>query len=176
MTRIRPATFRMSVPQGLRAGNIGSWQPKTRCETTVMPAVYDRTAVAARHQRAIGKGAKVLDLDHYLEILYRKPGALPGAKALAPARTSKTFTAEHDRFWAAAARMAHGDAAGTRALVEVLLLHRHLDRADVLADAQAFRRCRLGPESCPRLGAALRRVGAGLRSALSLALSSSSWV
>jgi hypothetical protein len=27
---------------------------------------------------------------------------------------------------------AHGDAAGTRALVEVLLLHRHLDRADVL--------------------------------------------
>ena len=33
----------------------------------------------------------------------------------------------------AAARKAHGDAAGTRALVEVLLLHRHVDRADVLA-------------------------------------------
>ena len=44
--------------------------------------VYDRTSVVARHQRAIGKGAKVLDLDHYLEILYRKPGALPGATAL----------------------------------------------------------------------------------------------
>jgi hypothetical protein len=98
--------------------------------------VYDRTAVAARHQRAIGKGAKVLDLDHYLEILYRKPGALPGATALAQARASKTFTAEHDRFWAAA-RKAHGDAAGTRALVEVLLLHRHLDRADVLAGITA---------------------------------------
>ena len=44
--------------------------------------VYDRNSVVARHQRAIGKGAKVLDLDHYLEILYRKPGALPGATAL----------------------------------------------------------------------------------------------
>jgi transposase len=94
--------------------------------------VYDRTSVVAKHQRAIGKGAKVLDLDHYLEILHRKPGALPGATALAQARAAKVFTATHDAFWAAA-RQAHGDAAGTRALVEVLLLHRHLDRADVLA-------------------------------------------
>jgi hypothetical protein len=93
---------------------------------------YDRTTVVARHQRAIGKGAKVLDLDHYLEILYRKPGALPGATALAQARAAKEFTAEHEAFWAAA-RKAHGDAAGTRALVEVLLLHHHRDRADVLA-------------------------------------------
>ena len=46
------------------------------------------------------------------------------------------FTAEHDAFWAAA-RKAHGDAVGTRALVEVLLLHRHLDRADVLAGITA---------------------------------------
>ena len=98
--------------------------------------VYDRNSVVARHQRAIGKGAKVLDLDHYLEILYRKPGALPGATALVQARAAKKFTAEHDAFWAAA-RKAHGDAAGTRALVEVLLLHRHLDRADVLAGITA---------------------------------------
>ena len=98
--------------------------------------IYDRTTVVALHQRAIGKGAKVLDLDHYLEILYRKPGALPGATALAQARAAKTFTGEHDAFWAAA-RKAHGDAAGTRALVEVLLLHRHLERADVLAGITA---------------------------------------
>ena len=98
--------------------------------------VYDRTSVVARHQRAIGKGAKILDLDHYLEILHRKPGALPGATALAQARASKAFTAEHDAFWAAA-RKAHGDAAGTRVLVEVLLLHRHLDRVDVLAGITA---------------------------------------
>jgi len=101
-----------------------------------MVTVYDRQTVVARHTRAAGKGTKVLDLDHYLEILLRKPGALPGATALAQARGAGAFTAEHDAFWAAA-RKAHGDAAGTRALVEVLLLHRHLDRVDVLAGVAA---------------------------------------
>lgn len=72
-----------------------------------------------------------------LEILFRKPGALPGATALAQARASKVFTAEHEAFWVAA-RNVHGDAAGTRALVEVLLVHRnHLDRVDLLAGITA---------------------------------------
>ena len=101
-----------------------------------MVTAYDRNQVVARHQWAIGKSAKVLDLDHYLEILLRKPGALPGATALAQARAGKLFTAEHDRFWAAA-RKAHGDAAGTRALVEVLLLHRRLAHAEVCAGITA---------------------------------------
>jgi len=61
--------------------------------------VYDRDTVVARHQRAVGKGAKVLDLDHYLEVLLRKPGALPGATALAQARAAKVFTAVHEAFW-----------------------------------------------------------------------------
>ena len=62
--------------------------------------VFDRASVVARHQRAVGKGVKVLELDHYLEILLRKPGALPGATALAQARASGVFTATHDAFWA----------------------------------------------------------------------------
>jgi hypothetical protein len=78
---------------------------------------------------------KVLDLDHYLEILVRKPGALPGATALVQARAAGTFTAAHDAFWAAA-RKAFGDGPGTRALVEVLL-HRHLGHGDVLAGLTA---------------------------------------
>jgi transposase len=98
--------------------------------------MFERTTVVARHQRAVGKGVKVLDLDHYLEILLRKPGALPGATALAQARATGVFTTTHDAFWAAA-RKALGDAAGTRVLVEVLLLHRHLEHADVLAGIAA---------------------------------------
>jgi hypothetical protein len=105
--------------------------------STSAVTVYDRIKVVARHQRAIGKGAKILDLDHYLEILYRKPGALPGATALSQARAAKKFTAEHEAAFWAAARKAHGDTVGTRTLVEVLLLHRHLDRADVLAGITA---------------------------------------
>ena len=98
--------------------------------------VYDKTMVVARHQRAAGKGVKVLDLDHYLEILLRKPGALPGATALVQARATGAFTPAHEAFWAAA-RKALGDGPGTRALVEVLLLHRHLDHGDVLAGITA---------------------------------------
>jgi hypothetical protein len=100
--------------------------------------VFDRNTVVARHQRAIGKGVKVLNLDHYLEILLRKPGALPGATALAQARAAGAFTSEHDAFWAAA-RKALGDSAGTRRLIEVLLLHRHLEHVDVLAGITAAR-------------------------------------
>jgi Mu transposase, C-terminal domain len=98
--------------------------------------VYDRATVVARHQRAAGKGVKVLDLDHYLEILLRKPGALPGATTLVQARAAGTFTPAQEAFWAAA-RKVLGDGPGTRALVEVLLLHRHLEHADVIAGLSA---------------------------------------
>ena len=90
--------------------------------------VLDGPRTVARHDRTAGKYAEVLVLDHYLEILRRKPGALPGASALAQARAAGTFTAAHQRFWDAARRQ-RGDAAGTRALIEVLLAHRTLPAA-----------------------------------------------
>lgn len=40
--------------------------------------VFDGRAVIARHQRVITRGGQSLDLDHYLEVLCTKPGALPG--------------------------------------------------------------------------------------------------
>jgi transposase len=79
--------------------------------------VFEKNRVVAQHQRAIGKGVKILELDHYLEILQRKPGALPGATALVQARAAGAFTPTHDAFWAAA-RKALGDSAGTGVLVE----------------------------------------------------------
>ena len=50
--------------------------------------------VVARHERAVTQGHPVLVLDHYLEVLVRKPGALPGATALAQAREQGAFTAD----------------------------------------------------------------------------------
>jgi hypothetical protein len=83
------------------------------------------------HERAAGKYCEVLTLDHYLEVLKYKPGALPGATALAQARAAGTFTATHQRYWDAARRKL-GDAAGTRALTEVLLGHRTLPAAALI--------------------------------------------
>ena len=100
--------------------------------------IYDGRTEAARHERLPGRAGARLDLDHYLEALVRKPGALPGATALEQARAAGKFTPVHDAWWAAA-RKTHGDAAGTRALVEVLLLHRHMDGEHVVAGLAALR-------------------------------------
>ena len=105
--------------------------------------VFDGSRLAAVHPRLIAAGDEHLELDHYLEILVRKPGALPGSAALAQARAAGAFTSAHEAFWAAA-RARHGDAAGTRALIEVLLLHRRMPAAQVIAGVTAA----LGAGSC----------------------------
>ncbi|MCE1178783.1 MAG: IS21 family transposase [Micrococcales bacterium] len=94
--------------------------------------VFDGRVEVARHERMLTKGGTRLDLDHYLETLIRKPGALPGATALEQARAAGQFTPVHDAWWAGACK-AHGDTAGTRALIEVLLLHRHMPQEQVVA-------------------------------------------
>lgn len=91
--------------------------------------VLDGAVVVARHARAL-KGDEVLALDHYLEVLAIKTGAFPGATALARARAGGVFGPTHERFWAEARRRL-GDRDGTRALIEVLLLHRSIG-ADAL--------------------------------------------
>jgi transposase len=98
--------------------------------------VYDGRAEVARHERLSRREGARLDLDHYLEALVRKPGALPGATALEQARSAGKFTPVHDAWWSAA-RKAHGGAAGTRALIEVLLLHRHMGHEHVVAGLAA---------------------------------------
>ena len=90
----------------------------------------------AAHVRAVHKYAHVLELDHYLEVLTRKPGAMAGATALVAARASGAFTATHQRFWDKA-RHHLGDGPGTRALIGVLLLARTLPAAPVAVAMEA---------------------------------------
>lgn len=119
---------RVSVRQcyySVPARYAGRRLPVRLTATTV--EVFDAERLVARHERAAGRYVEVLVLDHYLEVLKTKPGALPGATALAQAKACGAFTAIHQRYWDAA-RRARGDAAGTRALIELLLAHRTLPR------------------------------------------------
>lgn len=120
----RLAGARVSVALGARSFTVRDARPG-------LPAL-----IVAEHVRSLHKNTQDLVLDHYLEVLARRPGALPGATALATARAAGLFTDTHERFWSAARRQ-HGDSTGTRVLIGVLLLHRSLPREAVLAGMQA---------------------------------------
>lgn len=113
-----------SVPSRLAGRRVGV---KVGADTIQM---LDGATVVATHLRSLHKYTEHLVLDHYLDVLVRKPGALAGATALVAARASGAFTPTHQRFWDAS-RRALGDAAGTRVLIDVLLLHRSLSASAI---------------------------------------------
>ena len=119
-----------SVPVGLARRAV-----TVRLEAQALEVIADGRVVA-RHERSLHKGTEDLVLDHYLEILQRKPGAMPGSTALAQARASGSFSATHERFWTEARRKL-GDGAGTRALIGVVLLQRRLAPDVVVAAMEA---------------------------------------
>lgn len=96
--------------------------------------IFDGRTLIADHPRRIARSGSVVDLDHYLEVLAIKPGALPGSTALAQA--SGAFTTAHEDFWIASRRV-NGDADGTRQLIDVLLLHRSHTAVEVVAGIRA---------------------------------------
>ena len=74
-------------PHGARGADGGRASRRRGGDPTVA------ARVVARHERSAHKGSEVLVLDHFLEVLSRKPGALPGSIALAQARSGGGFTA-----------------------------------------------------------------------------------
>lgn len=122
--------------------------------------VLDGASVVARHERATGRYVEVLCLDHYLEVLKIKPGALPGATALAQAKACGGFTAAHQHYWDAA-RRERGDKAGTAALIELLLAQRTLPApALITAMSRAVEAGTLDPQVV--IIEARRQTGLGL--------------
>jgi hypothetical protein len=77
----------------------------------------------ARHERLHGRFGTAAQLDHYLELLQRKPGGLEHSLALAQERERGAWPAAFDELWAAlTARYGRSEAA--RQMVDVLLLCR----------------------------------------------------
>ena len=111
--------------------HLGRRKLRVRLGATGLEVLADGQVVA-RHRRSPCKKTETLVLDHYLEALTWKPGALAGATALAQARACGAFTSEHDRWWRVARRKL-GDRAGARALIEILLAHRRLASHPIVA-------------------------------------------
>jgi hypothetical protein len=70
----------------------------------------------------------VLNLEHYLDVLERKPGALAGSKPLDQWRRLGRWPASHDTFWQAL-QQRQGTQAGTKAMVGLLQLGRQHGQA-----------------------------------------------
>jgi hypothetical protein len=83
--------------------------------------VRDEGRCIARHQRCYERHQQVLDLEHYLDVLERKPGALAGAKPLATWRQHGLWPHSYDRLLDELVRR-HGQPSGTRQMIQVLSL------------------------------------------------------
>lgn len=77
----------------------------------------------AQHERSYDRCQQILELDHYLEVLEQKPGALRGSKPLAQWREQGRWPASYDALWE---RMMtrQGRQGGTRSMVALLRLGR----------------------------------------------------
>jgi hypothetical protein len=124
-TRPRPVGEYCTVETAAAAAVAG----RTAMMHALELVIYDGQLEVARHERLIAKGKARLDLDHYLEALVREPGAFPGATAPEQARSAGKV---HDAWWEEA-KAAHGGRYGTRALIEVLLMGRHVAHEHLVA-------------------------------------------
>jgi transposase len=77
----------------------------------------------AVHERLHGRSGTRASLDHYLELLARKPGALARSLPLAQERDRGAWPAVFDEFWAAL-RAKLGGSEADRQMVDVLMLVR----------------------------------------------------
>jgi len=75
----------------------------------------------ARPERCYKRQQQILELEYYLDVLYRKPGALAGSKPLEQRRQAGLWPASFDRIWQALMERP-GKQNGTRQMIELLTL------------------------------------------------------
>jgi len=74
---------------------------------------------AARHPRCYGRGHQILDLDHYLDVLEKKPGAMAGSTPLQQWRQAGRWPECLDRIWSQLEQR-HGRSCGTREMITLV--------------------------------------------------------
>jgi transposase len=105
-----------SVP--LKAGSL----VEARVSSTAVEFRHDGKRIA-NHQRCYSRLQKILDLEHYLDVLERKPGALRGSTPLAQWRAQGRWPESYDRIWQQLIERG-GRQPGTRAMVELIRMGR----------------------------------------------------
>ncbi len=97
-------------------------KPDKTVEVRLYPTyveVREEGRCIARHERSYGWQQQVLDLEHYLDVLERKPGALAGSKPLAAWREKGLWPQSYDRLWEELI-LRHGKQSGTRQMIQMV--------------------------------------------------------
>jgi transposase len=110
-----------SVP--LKAGSV----VEARAYSSMVEIRQNGVAVA-QHERSYKRSQQILDLEHYLEVLDRKPGALRGSKPLAQWRAQGRWPESYDQLWELMNEK-HGRQSGTRSMVAVIRMGREFGYA-----------------------------------------------
>jgi transposase len=79
---------------------------------------YDNRC-AAEHPRCYGRGQQILNLEHYLDVLERKPGAMAGSTPLKQWRQAGRWPECMDRIWGQLEQR-HGKSTGTREMITLV--------------------------------------------------------
>ena len=91
--------------------------------TATAVEIWHQGRCIARHDRCFSRQKKILNLEHYLEALSKKPGALAGSTPLEQWRAQGRWPASFDRLWDELKKR-RGKQDGTRAMIDLLLLGR----------------------------------------------------
>ena len=100
--------------------------PGTRVEVKTQAAhmeIWYEGRCIARHERCFQRRQKILNLEHYLDALLKKPGALAGSTPLEQWRAQGRWPESFDRFWEQL-KQRQGRQDGTRSMIDTLLLGR----------------------------------------------------
>jgi transposase len=114
--QVKVRTNAYSVPVGAGASVQAKLTP-----TTV--GIWHEGRCVATHERSYGRHQEILNLEHYLDVLEHKPGALLGSKPLAQWRKLGRWPASYDQLWERLVER-HGRQKGTKELIELLQLGR----------------------------------------------------
>jgi transposase len=108
-------------------------KPGTTVEVRIHPShieVREEGRPLARHERCYEHQRQILELEHYLDVLERKPGALVGSKPLAVWREKGLWPASYDRLLAEMISR-HGKSSGTRQMIQVVGLVKQYGHAQL---------------------------------------------
>lgn len=81
--------------------------------------IWEEDRCVAQHERCYERSRQILNLEHYLDILERKPGAFAGSKPLEQWRRLGRWPDSHDQFLQELI-VRHGKQTGTRQMIELL--------------------------------------------------------